>query len=98
MFLTNRTGGPLTVDGLDSLFEALNRRFQIFGGKFVEDQFNLHPHAVRHTLKALFEDWDVPREITQLHLGHRNPQTTDLYGKVYRKTYVNTLSSLKGDD
>jgi integrase len=98
MFLTNRSGGPLTVDGLDSLFEPLNRRFQIFGGEFVEDQFKLHPHAIRHTVKTLFEEWDVPREIIQIHLGHRNPQTTDLYGKVYRKTYVNTLSSLKGDD
>ena len=98
MFLTNRNGGPLTVDGIDSLFETLNRRFKIFGGDFVEDQFRAHPHAVRHTVESLFEDWEVPREIRQLHLGHRNPETTDLYGKVYRKTYVNTLSGLKGDD
>jgi integrase len=98
MFLTNRNGGPLTVDGLDSLFEALNRRFQIFGGEFVEDQFKAHPHAVRHTLKSLFEDWEVPQDVIQLHRGHRNPQTTDRYGKVYRKTYVSSLSGLKGDD
>jgi integrase len=94
MFLTNRDGGPLTVHGLDGLFEALNRRFPIFGGEFVEDQFTLHPHAIRHTVQSLFEDWGVPRDIRQLHLGHRNPQTTDLYGKVYRKTYVKTLSGL----
>ncbi len=98
MFLTNRNGGPLTVDGIDSLFETLNRRFQIFGGDFVEDQFRAHPHTVRHTVESLFEDWGVPRDIRQLHLGHRNPETTDLYGKVYRKTYVKTLSDIKGGD
>jgi integrase len=95
MFLTNRDGGPLTVDGLQSLFEALNRRFQIFGGEFPEDQFKVHPHAFRHTVEALFEDWGIPREMRQRHLGHKKPETTDLYGKVYRKTYVEILSKLQ---
>jgi integrase len=95
MFLTNRDGGPLTVDGLESLFEALNKRFNIFGGEFPEDQFKVHPHALRHTVEALFEDWGIPREMRQRHLGHKKPETTDLYGKVYRKTYLSFLSNLE---
>jgi integrase len=95
MFLTNRDGGPLTVDGMSSLFETLNARFKIFGGEFLEDQFRLHPHAIRHTVEAFFEEWKVPRDIRQRHLGHKKAETTDRYGKVYRKTYVNVLSTLK---
>jgi integrase len=45
MLLTNRDGGPLTVNGMDSLFENLNKRFVVFGGEFLEEQFTLHPHA-----------------------------------------------------
>ncbi|HEX5701895.1 MAG TPA: site-specific integrase [Pyrinomonadaceae bacterium] len=95
MFLTNRDGGPLTVNGLDSLFESLNTRFPIFGGEFTEEQFTAHPHAVRHTVESLFEDWGVPRDIRQRHLGHKKPETTDLYGKVYRRRYVDFLSKLE---
>jgi len=94
MFLTNRDGGPLTVEGLSSLFDSLNGRFQIFGGEFEEDQFAVHPHALRHTLKTLLEEWGVPQDVIQRHLGHRTPQTTDLYGRIYRKTYVDSLSLL----
>lgn len=94
MFLTNRDGGPLTVDGMTSLFESLNARFLVFGGEFLEDQFQLHAHAIRHTVEALFKEWKVPLEIRQRHLGHRKPETTDLYGKVFRKTYVGFLSKL----
>lgn len=94
MFLTNRDGGPLTVEGMASLFEALNSKFHIFGGEFLEDQFKLHPHAIRHTVEALFEEWGIPRETRQRHLGHKKPETTDLYGKVYRKTYVASLSRM----
>jgi integrase len=95
MFLTNRNGGPLTVDGLASLFEALNERFQIFGGEFIEDQFKLHPHAIRHTVEALFELWGIDRQLRQRHLGHKRPESTDLYGKAYRKVYINVLSGLR---
>jgi integrase len=94
MFLTNRGGGPLTVRGIECLMVSLNNRFKHFGGEFVEDQFKLHPHAIRHTVEALFEEWGVPREVRQRHLGHRHPKTTDLYGKAYRRTYVNSLSGL----
>lgn len=94
MFLTNRNGGPLTVEGTASLFEMLNSRFQVFGGEFREDQFMLHPHAIRHTVEALFGEWGVPHETRQRHLGHKKPETTDLYGKVYRKTYVALLTKL----
>jgi len=94
MFLTNQDGGPLTVDGLDSLFESLNVRFGVFGGEFFEDQFRLHPHAIRHTVESLFELWNVPRDVRQRHLGHKKAETTDLYGKVYRKTYVEVLEKL----
>jgi integrase len=94
MLLTNRDGAPLTVDGMDSLFETLNNRFEIFGGEFIEDQFRLHPHAIRHTVEALFEEWNIPRDVRQRHLGHKKAETTDLYAKVYRKTYVNALSKL----
>jgi len=95
MFLTNRNGGPLTVDGLESLFASLNKRFQVFGGEFVEEQFSLHPHAIRHTVEALFEWWKIPRDLRQRHLGHKKPETTDLYGKVYRKAYREVLSNLE---
>ncbi len=95
MFMTNRNGGPLTVEGTASLFEMLNRRFRVFGGEFPEDQFSLHPHAIRHTVEALFKEWGVPHETRQRHLGHRKPETTDLYGRVYRKTYVAHLSKLE---
>lgn len=95
MFLTNRNGSPLTVEGMMSLFDGLNARFKLFGGEFLEDQFTLHPHAVRHTVEALFEEWGVPHEVRQRHLGHKKPETTDLYGKVYRKTYVAILSRLE---
>ncbi len=94
MFLVNRDGGPLTVEGLASLFEMLNSRFHVFGGEFTEDQFKLHAHAIRHTVKALFEEWGIPRETQQRHLGHKMPETTDLYGKVYRRTYIALLSGL----
>jgi integrase len=92
MFLTNYDGRPLTIEGLTSLFEMLNSRFHIFGGEFPEDQFRLHPHAIRHTVEALFKEWGIPHEIRQRHLGHKKPETTDLYGKVYRKSYVAFLS------
>jgi integrase len=95
MFLTNRDGAPLTVEGLNSLFEGLNKRFRIFGGEFFEDQFRIHPHAVRHSVKSLFDEWDVPRHIKQRHLGHKKPETTDLYGKAFRKTYRDVLSRLE---
>jgi hypothetical protein len=32
--------------------------------------------------------------VRQRHLGHKKPETTDLYGKVYRKTYINYLSAI----
>jgi integrase len=95
MFLTNRNGGPLTVEGLSSLFDKLDRRFEIFGGKFLEDQFRIHPHAVRHSVNSLFEERGVARHIRQRHLGHKRPETTDLYGKVYRKTYRDVLARLE---
>ena len=95
MFLTNRSGGPLTVEGISSLFEMLNSRFNFFGGEFFEEQFKLHPHAIRHTVEALFEEWGISHEIRQRHLGHKKPETTDLYGKVYRKTYVALLTALE---
>jgi integrase len=95
MFLTNRSGGPLSVEGMVSLFEMLNSRFKIFGGEFFEDQFKLHPHAIRHTVEALFEEWGISHETRQRHLGHKKPETTDLYGKVYRKTYVALLTALE---
>jgi integrase len=95
MLLTNRNGGPLTVGGMDSLFASLNKRFNVFGGGFLEEQFTLHPHAIRHTVESLFEEWNVPRDVRQRHLGHRNPETTDLYGKVYQKTYMEFLSNLR---
>lgn len=95
MFLTKRDGGALTVDSMASLFEILNSRFQVFGGEFIEDQFKIHPHAIRHTVEALFEEWGIPRETRQRHLGHKKPETTDIYGKVYRKTYVALLSKLE---
>lgn len=94
MFLTNRDGGPLTVGGMASLFEMLNTRFQVFGGEFPEEQFKLHSHSIRHTVEALFEDWGVPHDVRQRHLGHKKPETTDLYGKVYRKTYTAFLSRI----
>jgi integrase len=53
MLLTNRDGGPLTVDGIDSLFVMLNVRFTSFGETFPGDQFHIHPHAVRHTVESL---------------------------------------------
>jgi integrase len=95
MFLTNRSGGPLTVEGMMSLFEMLNSRFSVFGGEFPEDHFKLHPHAIRHTVEALFEEWGISHETRQRHLGHKKPATTDLYGKVYRKSYVALLSKLE---
>jgi integrase len=93
MFLTNRSGGPLTVDGLESLFVLLNRRFRVFGGEFDEDQFCLHAHALRHSVESLFELWEIPRDMRQRHLGHKKAETTDLYGKVYRKAYREVLSN-----
>jgi integrase len=95
MFLTNQNGGPLTVDGISSLIDTLNSRFGFFGGEFPEDQFKLHPHAIRHTVDSLFKVWKIPRDIRQRHLGHKKPETTDLYGKVYRRVYVGCLSELQ---
>ncbi len=94
MFLTNRDGGPLTIEGVTSLFKMLNSRFHVFGGEFLEDKFRLHPHAIRHTVEALFKEWGIPHETRQRHLGHKKPETTDLYGKVYRKSYVAFLSRM----
>lgn len=94
MLLTNRDGSPLTVDGIDSLFVMLNARFTSFGGAFPEDQFHIHPHAVRHTVEALFRHWGVPIDVRQRHLGHKNPETTNLYGKFYRSTYKASLAKL----
>ena len=95
MFLTNRGGGPLTVDGLESLFALLNKRFGVFGGEFDEDQFRVHPHAIRHSVESLFKLWEIPRDMRQRHLGHKKAETTDLYGKVYRKAYREVLSNLE---
>ncbi|MCA1618441.1 MAG: site-specific integrase [Acidobacteria bacterium] len=94
MFLTNRDGGPLTTRGVQSLFDMLNTKFRYFGGEFIEDQFHIHPHAVRHTVESLFREWGVPHHVRQRHLGHKKPETTDLYGKVYRKTYIRYLSEI----
>jgi integrase len=94
MFLTNRDGSPLTTRGMQSLFSTLKARFGCFGGPFVEDQFQIHPHAVRHTVESLFQEWGIPHHVRQRHLGHKKPETTDLYGKVYRKTYINYLSAI----
>jgi integrase len=94
LFLTNRDGSPLTVRGAQSLFSKLNVKFRRFGGEFSEDQFQIHPHAVRHTVESLFQEWGVPHHVRQRHLGHKKPETTDLYGKVYRKTYIRYLSEI----
>jgi len=94
MFLANRDGGPLTVDGIDSLFLMLNIHCTSFGGAFPEDQFQIHPHAVRHTVESLFKYWGVPIDVRQRHLGHKNPETTNLYGKFYRSTYRTRLTKL----
>ena len=96
MFLTNQNGGPLTVNGISSLIDSLNRRFGLFGGEFPGDQFRLHLHAIRHTVDSLFKAWMIPRDVRQRHLGHKKPETTDLYGKVYRKKYVECLSHRTG--
>jgi integrase len=95
MFFTNRDGGPLTVHGMGSLIDSLNTRFGVFGGQFLEDQFKLYPHAIRHTVETLFKAWGIPRDVRQRHLGHKRPDTTDLYGKVYRSVYVHSLSELR---
>src|SRR5205085_1993231 len=87
-------GGHLSLEGVASLFKMLNSRFHVFGGDFPEDRFRLHPHAIRHTVEALFKEWGIPHETRQRHLGHKKPETTDLYGKVYRKTYVTFLSRI----
>jgi integrase len=94
MFLTNHDGGPLTVAGMDSLFAMLNEHFGVFGGEFPEEQFQIHPHAIRHTVESLFRQWGVPLDVRQRHLGHKNPETTNLYGKSYRSTYTGTLTNL----
>ena len=95
MFLTNRDGSPLTTRGIQTLFSKLNAKFRRFGGEFVEDQFQIHPHAIRHTVESLFEEWGIPHHVRQRHPGHKKPETTDLYGKVYRKTYVRYLSEME---
>jgi integrase len=87
MFLVNRDGGPLTVEGIYCFFDMLIKAFPILGGAFAEEQFRLHPHAIRHTVDSLFDDWGVPLDIRQSHLGHKHPETTQKYGRKYHESY-----------
>jgi integrase len=97
MFLVNRNGSPLTRKGIESLMKELNSRFKTFGDYawFGDEGFALHPHALRHTIKTLMEEWNVPAATIQRHLGHRNRQTTDQYGKTFRTTYVATMQRME---
>jgi integrase len=95
MLLVDRKGGPLTPTGLPHLLKALTARLGLFGDEQLgEGGFRLHPHALRHTIKALFDEWGVDPAITQRHLGHRRADTTERYGKTFRTTYVETLRTV----
>lgn len=95
MLLVNRDGGPLTADGVDSLFDRLNERFGVFGQEHASDNgFALHAHAIRHTVEAAFASWGVPIDVIQRHFGHKRVTTTMKYGKVYRRDYVQVLREI----
>lgn len=64
-------GGPLTVSALDSRWRA--RMKSIPGLEFVT------PHLMRHTFASELIDAGVPPATVQHLLGHRSPQSTQIY-------------------
>lgn len=81
-------GDPFTYDSGRALFDRLTAKVGPFEGDAGAGTFRLSPHRIRHTLESYLKALEVPLPIRQAVLGHRRPETTDLYGTVYRTALI----------
>ncbi len=106
MLFTKDDGTPLTIGAVRAVFRKLKRRLEevyadpeskgqyAVPGEPTRDKVKMHPHLVRHTIESILRAGGIPLDIRQAHLGHRNPDTTLDYGRLYDTAYIAALSRL----
>lgn len=89
LFVSNQGGSavigePMTPNGFRSFFHRINTALGPFRGDSGSNPFYLSPHRVRHTLETVLKSANIPIAYRQATLGHKNPETTEQYGSLYR--------------
>lgn len=69
---------PLNQKYYNQLFDKLSEK----SGIKLKNGDNVHPHTLRHSRAMALNDQDIPLEIIQSILGHKEISTTQIYARV----------------
>jgi site-specific recombinase XerD len=82
-----RENGRMSKNTLDAIFKNINKKTGI----------TIHPHMTRSTFACLSVDNGMDALELQKHLGHENPQTTQIYFKIRDKRVKEAIDQFAPD-
>ena len=88
MLFTNADGGPLTLDGVEALFEKIDKALGIRARGH-----SFSPHVCRHTINSILKSAGVELAFRQWFLRHSRPDTTEGYGYVFEGALQRAIRS-----
>jgi integrase len=80
MLFANDDGSPLTVGGVESFIDKIDRAVRIRARGY-----RFSPHVTRHTIGTILRSGNVDLVYRQWFFRHRQPETTEGYGSLFEQ-------------